>query len=96
MKERLKQMLAAMHIAPDADVALYEFGLHKETHYDVLVVAPGWKPTKIIDRQDIEVICTMEHSYISGYELTGENFSIAWIQCSAGAGSLIDELSRLC
>ena len=92
MKERLKQMLAAMHISPNADAAFYEFGLHKEKHYDVLVVAPGWKPTKIIDRQDIEVVCTMEHSYISGYELTVQGLSIAWIQSSSGAGSLIDEI----
>ena len=33
-----------------------------------------------------------EHSYISGYELTVQGRSIAWIQCSSGAGSLIIEI----
>lgn len=94
MKERLKQLLAAnTSLSPDADIPLYEFGLQREKHYDVLVVAPGWKPTKIIHRPDVQVKCTVEHSYISGYEVTGDAFTMAWIQCSSGAGSLIDELA---
>lgn len=92
MKKRLKQLLSAMQIASGGDAALYEFGLQKEKHYDVLVVAPGWKPTKIIKRKDIQVTCTMEHSYLSGYEVTAYDKSIAWIQCSSGASSTIDEL----
>lgn len=93
MKERLKQIFSAMQITPGGDAALYEFGLHKEKHYDVLVIAPGWKPTKIINRKDIHVTCTMEHSYISGYEVTAYGRAIAWIQCSSGASSTIDKLS---
>ena len=94
MKARLKQMLSADNsCAENRDIAMYEFGLPRGKHYDVLVVAPGWKPNKIMDDYDVKITCTMEHSYISGFEVQGHDFLIGWIQCSAGAGSLIDELS---
>lgn len=94
MKERLKKMLTAdQSFSDNPDIALYEFGLSRNKHYDVLVVAPGWTPTKLMADYEVEITCTMEHSYISGYEVKGENFLIGWIQCSPGAGSLIDELS---
>lgn len=94
MKERLIQLLSADNsFAEDKDIAMYEFGLSRDKHYDVLVVAPGWKPTKIMTDYDVEITCTKEHSYISGYEVKGDCFLIGWIQCSTGASSLIDELS---
>ena len=37
MEERLKRLAAAAHTGPDAEAAFYEFGLHKEKHYDVLI-----------------------------------------------------------
>lgn len=94
MKERLNQLLNAdKSFSENKDIAMYEFGLSREKHYDVLVVAPGWKPTKIMADYDVEITCTKEHSYISGYEVKGNDFLLGWIQCSAGASSLIDELS---
>ena len=46
MKARLKQMLRADNsFSENRDIAMYEFGLSREKHYDILVVAPGWKPT---------------------------------------------------
>ena len=94
MKERLIQLLKADNsFAGNKDIAMYEFGLSREKYYDVLVVAPGWKPTKIMVDYDVEITCTKEHSYISGYEVKGNDFLLGWIQCSTGASSLIDELS---
>ena len=94
MKERLLQLLSADNsFSEDKDIAMYEFGLSRAKHYDVLVVAPGWKPTKIMADYDVEITCTKEHSYISGYEVKGNDFLLGWIQCSTGASSLIDELS---
>ena len=94
MKERLVQLLNAdKSCANSRDIAMYEFGLSRDKHYDVLVVAPGWKPTQIMAGDDVEITCTKEHSYISGYEVKGKDFLLGWIQCSAGASSLIDELS---
>ena len=49
VKARLKQMLSADNsFSENKDIAMYEFGLSRDKHYDVLVVAPGWKPTKIM------------------------------------------------
>ena len=94
MKERLIQLLNADNsITENKDIAMCEFGLSREKYYDVLVVAPGWKPTKIMVDYDVEITCTKEHSYISGYEVKGNDFLLGWIQCSTGASSLIDELS---
>lgn len=94
MKERLIQLLSADNsFAEDKNIAMHEFGLSRDKHYDVLVVAPGWKPTKIMAGYDVEITCTKEHSYISGYEVKGNDFLLGWIQCSTGASSLIDELS---
>lgn len=94
MKERMVQLLNAdASFSEDKDIAMSEFGLSRDKHYDILVVAPGWKPTKIMVDYDVEITCTKEHSYISGYEVKGRDFLLGWIQCSTGASSLIDELS---
>lgn len=94
MKERMIRLLSTdASFAENRDIAMYEFGLSRDKHYDVLVVAPGWKPNKIMTDFNVEITCTKEHSYISGYEIKGEGLLIGWIQCSLGASSLIDELS---
>ena len=94
MKQRLLELIRADKSTKDYGAAVKaEFGLSPDRHYDLLVVAPGWKPTKLLREYDVEVVCTAEHSYISGYEVRGEGFLMAWIQCSPGACSLIDELS---
>ncbi len=56
-------------------------------------MAPGWKPTKILNLTDFEVQITAEHSYFSGYEVAIGEKRIAWIQCASGACNLIDHLS---
>lgn len=49
MKDRLLKLLnAAKAFGVNEETAMYEFGLFKDKHYDVLVVAPSWKPTKIM------------------------------------------------
>lgn len=48
MKARMIRLLNADNsFAENKDIAMYEFGLSRDKHYDVLVVAPGWKPTKL-------------------------------------------------
>lgn len=94
MKKRLKDIFDADSSTKDYDAAIRsEFGLSPDSHYDLLVVAPGWTPQKVMRGFDVEITCTAEHSYISGYEVKGDGFLIAWIQISPGACSLIDELS---
>lgn len=48
MNEKLKKILSNMK-KYNAGIMFQEvFGFEPETEYDVLVIAPGWKPTKII------------------------------------------------
>ena len=94
MKKRLKDIFDADSSTSDYAAAIFsEFGLSADKHYDLLVVAPGWTPVKIMKDFDLEITTTVKHSYISGYEVKGDGFLIAWIQTSPGACSLIDELS---
>lgn len=93
MNDRLKTMLEASrrhnpNFGPESD-----FGLSRKKHYDVLVAAPGWKPTKIIKDASFTVRTTASHSYISGYEVEKEGFSAAWIQTASGAGNILDRMS---
>lgn len=65
MKTRLIELLNAdKSMAETADMAMYEFGLSRDKHYDVLVVAPGWKPDKIMADYNVEITCTEVHSYL--------------------------------
>lgn len=94
MKKRLKDIFDADKSTTDYGAAIMaEFGLSVDKHYDLLVVAPGWTPPKIMANADVEITKTVSHSYISGYEVRGEGYLMAWIQTSPGACSLIDELS---
>lgn len=94
MKARLIQMLSADNsFTKNRDIAMAEFGLTRDNHYDVLVVAPGWNPTKIMVDYNAEITCTKEQRYVSGYEVKGKDYLLGWIQCTTGASSLIDELS---
>jgi purine-nucleoside phosphorylase len=92
MKPRLREILEAMKKYNYGDFAMHEFGLDKNTHYDALVVAPGWKPTVIIQDETVEVLTLKTHSYFSGYEVRKDGLRIGWIQIAAGASNLIDEL----
>lgn len=94
MKQRLTELLNAEKSSTDyAGAVLADFGLSVDKHYDALVVAPGWKPHKIMSSFDVEITCTAEHSYISGYEVKCDGTLIAWVQIGAGAHAVIDELS---
>lgn len=94
MKKRMLELIRADRSVKDyAGAVLEVFGLNADKHYDALVVAPGWKPTKIMTGYEVEIACTAEHSYVSGYEVKGDGFLIGWIQISSGASSLIDHVS---
>lgn len=49
MKVGLIQLLTAdKSFTENKDIAMYESDLSREKYYGVLVVAPGWKPAKIM------------------------------------------------
>ena len=93
MKKRMIDLMNSDKTTTDYEGAVMaDFGLDPQKHYDVLVVAPGWKPDKIMAGLDVKITCTAVHSYKSGYEVQGDGFLIAWIQIGAGANRVIDEL----
>lgn len=93
MKQRMKDIVANMQRYNTSDLAVQTFGLDPETEYDVLVVAPGWKPTKILKDSSFRITVLREVSYISGYSVEKDGLKIAWIQTSSGASNLIDHLT---
>lgn len=74
------------------------FGFDPKSEYDALVVAPGWKPDRMLKDPQFTVMQTAQHAYISGYELQYEDKEsgrvprIAWMQCASGATNLVDHL----
>lgn len=92
MKEQLKRILEKNRQFNAGDMAAEVFGLRRDVHYNVLVVAPGWKPTKILNWTDFTVTQTAEHSYVSGYEIQIGEKIVAWAQTGSGGCNLIDHL----
>ena len=76
-----------------SNLAEMTFGLNPDVEYDALVVAPGWKPTKIVTDPSFKITMLAEHSYISGYLVEKDGLKIAWIQISSGGNNLIDHLT---
>ena len=93
MKEQLKRIIEKDRQYNAGDMAAEVFGFRRDIHYDVLVVAPGWKPTKIFRDTNYQITQTAEHSYTSGYELTIGDRKIAWAQTGSGGCNLIDHLT---
>ncbi len=92
MKQRLIQVLDNMK-KYNAGLMYQEiFGFDPDTFYDVLVVAPGWKPTKIIRDPAYKVTVLEQHSYFSGYLVEKDGFKVAWAQTASGACNLLDNV----
>lgn len=92
MKQRLMEILSNMKKYNRGIMSNEIFGLDPEVCYDALVVAPGWKPTKIIKDPSYAVSVLAEHSYVSGYLVEKDGLKIAWIQTASGANNLLDHL----
>lgn len=93
MKEQLQKILAKDREFNAGDMAAEVFGFRRDVHYDALVVAPGWKPTKILNWTNFTVTQTAEHSYTSGYEIQIGDKLVAWAQTGSGGCNLIDHLT---
>lgn len=93
MNALMQKMIAKDRQHNPGDLAATVFGFDSTKHYDLFVVAPGWKPTKILPPDFGAVTIVTEHSYISSYEVEWDNKRIAWIQVAAGGCNLIDQLT---
>ena len=92
MKQKLINILSNMKRYNASNLAELTFGLDTNVEYDALVVAPAWKPTKIIEDPSFTTIVLTEHSYISSYLVEKDGLKIAWIQTASGGGNLLDHL----
>ena len=92
MKEELKEILSNMKKYNSSNMAYECFGFDKNIEYDALIIAPGWKPTKILDKNKFKVTSLKNHSYIEGFFVEANNKKIAWAQIASGACNLIDHL----
>lgn len=88
MQKQLEDLIRKQSEYNEGDMVMETFGLDRKKHYDVIVIAPGWKPTKILSGVDVAV--TAVHSYFSGYEVKIGNRLIGWMQTAAGGCNLID------
>jgi purine-nucleoside phosphorylase len=93
MTNKMKIILERIHHYNVNNMAFLNFGLDSNKEYDALVVAPGWKPSKIIKDQSYKVTVLATHSYISGYMVEKNDIKIAWIQIASGASNLLDHLT---
>lgn len=92
MNDRIKLMLENMHRYNSDNLVEPTFGISRNVEYDALVIAPAWKPTKILD-DSFTVTSAEQHSYISGYTVERGDVKLAWVQCASGACNLIDHLT---
>ncbi len=93
MKDKMKKILKRIHQYNVVNMSELNYGLDSSIMYDALVVAPGWKPTKIIQDDRFIVTTLAVHSYISGYLVEKDGLKIAWIQIASGASNLLDHLT---
>lgn len=93
MNQKLVNILQNMQRYNASNLAEMTFGLNPDVEYDALVVAPGWKPIKIVTDPSFKITMLAEHSYISGYLVEKDGLKIAWIQISSGGNNLIDHLT---
>ena len=92
MKTELKRAIENMKKYNSGNMYQECFGFESEVEYDALVVAPGWKPTKIIRDPAYTVTVLSQHSYFSGYLVEKDGLKIAWAQTASGACNLLDHM----
>ncbi|MBR6791337.1 MAG: hypothetical protein IKM31_10785 [Oscillospiraceae bacterium] len=93
MKPQLLRILENMRRYNSADMAAQVFGLDPDTVYDALIVAPGWRPEKILKDPSFRITLLRQASYTSGWLVEKDDLKLAWIQTASGACNLIDHLT---
>ncbi len=90
MKEKLIRALENMKRFNSGVMYQECFGFEPNVEYDVLVIAPGWKPTKTIEDPAYRVTELAQHSYFSGYLVERDGLKAAWVQTASGACNVLD------
>lgn len=76
------------------DILYLVYKIHKETFYDLAIIAPSWYPEKIFGEEE-NIILLRKGPYNSSYEIYYHNLKIAYIQCGSGASNLTDAMMCL-
>jgi len=76
------------------DILYSVYKIHKETYYDLAIIAPCWYPEKVFGEEE-NIILLRKGPYNSSYEIYHDNLKIAYIQCGAGASNLADAMMCL-
>ena len=92
MKQELKKAIENMKKYNSGVMYKEVFGFPSDIFYDALVVAPGWKPTKIIKDPSFKVTELAQHAYFSGFLVEKDGYKIAWAQTASGGCNLLDNL----
>ncbi len=99
MKEKMRKITELLDKYNSPHMARDTFGFPEDdTVYDALVVAPSFKPEKILSELNAKTegrfrITTLrERSYISGYTVEGDGVKLAWIQIGSSAGNTVDHI----
>lgn len=92
MNQKLVTILQNMQRYNASNLAEVTFGFDLNAEYDALVVAPAWKPNKIMEDSSFTITVLTEHSYISSYLVEKDGLKIAWVQTASGGGNLLDHL----
>ncbi len=66
------------------------YGLDDEEKYDLIIVAPSWKPEKVWLKYNYDIEQVKEGPYYNGYVLEIENKKVGYIQTASGASNVID------
>lgn len=90
MKAKLQELLANMMKYNTGCMSRECFGFDPDMVYDAMVVAPGWKPAKIIHDPACRITELAQHSYFSGYLVEKDGLKIAWAQTASGACNVLD------
>lgn len=92
MKPELLEMLNNMKKYNAGVMSEEVFGFVPEITYDAIVVAPAWKPDKIIRDPSFKVTQLTQHSYLSGYLVEKDGLKIGWAQVASGACNVLDHI----
>ena len=90
MKQKLLQALENMKKYNTGIMFQECFGFEPEEEYDALVIAPGWKPARIIQDPAYQVTELSQHAYFSGSLVEKDGRKIAWAQTASGACNVLD------
>ena len=90
MKEKLRRALDNMKKYNRGIMFQEVFGFDPDTVYDVLVIAPGWQPDRIIADPSYRVTLLSRHAYFAGYLVEKDGRKAAWAQTASGACNVLD------